>query len=156
MKRQDSLPDYTVTKTDDQDQDPGERSFKCREQLSKNHSALNCEDTQTKMMIISEKKKTSRQSNTSKPPTVVSFVTDALVLWVEHSLLQHAEYDDSADPELDPQQIPPVAGTPQEPESPEQHIHDAHDHEELWRTWGGGRHISPMMGDTTHKTKLRV
>lgn len=67
-------------------------------------------------------------------PTIVSSVADALVLWVKHSFLQHAQDDDGADPELNPQQIPPVAGAPEEPEGAEQHVHDAHDHEELWRT----------------------
>lgn len=56
---------------------------------------------------------------------------DALIFGVKHSFLQHAQDDDGADPELDPQQVPPIAGTPEEPESPEQHVHDAHDHEEL-------------------------
>lgn len=98
--------------------------------------------------VISEKIKKS--TITSNPPTVVSFVTDALVFRVEHGLFQHAEDDDRADPELDPQQIPPVTGAPQEPESPEQHIHDAHDHEELW---GGVTHVRPMMGDTTDQKK---
>lgn len=67
----------------------------------------------------------------TSPPTVIAFVADVLVLGVEHGLLQHAEDDDSADPELDSKQIPPIAGAPEEPQSPEQHIHDAHDHEEL-------------------------
>lgn len=67
-------------------------------------------------------------------PTVISLVTDALVFGVEHSFLQHSEDDDSSDPELDPKQIPPIAGTPEKPESPEEHIYNAHDHEELWWT----------------------
>lgn len=66
-------------------------------------------------------------------PTVISLVTDALVFGVEDGFLQHAENDDRTDPELDPQQIPPIAGTPEEPERPEQHVHDAHHHEELRR-----------------------
>jgi len=79
--------------------------------------------------------RTSRYKSTW--PTVVSFVTDALIFGVKHSFLQHAEDDDGTDPELDPQQIPPIAGTPEEPESPEQHVHNAHDHEEL--RWSGER-----------------
>lgn len=46
-----NVPDNAVAKTDNEDQDSGERSFKCREQLSKNHSPLNCEDTQTKCRL---------------------------------------------------------------------------------------------------------
>lgn len=66
--------------------------------------------------------------------TVVSSVTDALVLRVKHSLLQHPQNDDCADPELDAQQVPPVTGAPQQPKGAKQHIHDAHGHEEL--KWG--------------------
>lgn len=35
-------PDYTVSKTDDEHQDSGKRSFKRGEQLGKYHSTLNC------------------------------------------------------------------------------------------------------------------
>ena len=63
--------------------------------------------------------------------TEVSLVADALVLRVEHGLLQHPQDDHGPDPELDPQQVPPVAGRPEQPQGAEQHVHDAHDHEEL-------------------------
>lgn len=63
--------------------------------------------------------------------TVVASVADALVLGVKHCLFQHAQDDNGPDPELDPQQISPVASAPEEPEGPKQHVHDAHDHEEL-------------------------
>lgn len=78
-----------------------------------------------------EKKHGAKMKN---QPTVVSFIADALVFGVEHSFLQHAKDDHSADPELDPQQIPPIAGAPEEPESPKQHVYNTHDHEELWWT----------------------
>lgn len=35
-------PDYSVSKADDQHQDPGKRSFKGGEQLGEYHSALDC------------------------------------------------------------------------------------------------------------------
>lgn len=66
--------------------------------------------------------------------TVVSAVSDALVLGVEDSLLQHAQDDDSPNPELDSEQILPIANQPEKPQSSKQHVHDAHDHEELQET----------------------
>lgn len=73
-----------------------------------------------------------KQESVENLPTIVSFVTDALVFRVENRFLQHAEDNDGTNPELDPQQIPPITGAPEEPESPKQHVNNAHDHEELW------------------------
>lgn len=42
--------------------------------------------------------------------TVEAIIADALELGVVHGLLQHAQEDDPADPELDPEQLSPVAG----------------------------------------------
>lgn len=128
-----NLLDYAITKTDNEDQDSSKRSFECREQLSKNHSTLNCEEIKEHRqnddcIRLNEEK---RRADILNQPTVVSFVTDALIFRVKHSFFHHAEDDDGPDPELDPQQIPPIAGAPEEPESPEQHVHNAHDHEEL-------------------------
>lgn len=72
-----------------------------------------------------------KQESLENLPTIVSFVTDALVFRVENRFLQHAEDNDGTNPELDPQQIPPITGAPEEPESPKQHVNNAHDHEEL-------------------------
>lgn len=58
-------------------------------------------------------------------------VCDALVLRVKHCFFQHAQDDHSADPKLDPEQVAPITGQPEEPRSSKQHIHDAHNHEEL-------------------------
>ncbi|MEQ2206354.1 hypothetical protein XENOCAPTIV_028300 [Xenoophorus captivus] len=85
--------------------------------------------TDNMMDMTDAKNKYARLKQTC--PTVVSFVTDALVFRVKHSFLQHAQDDDRTNPELDPQQIPPITSTPEEPERPEQHVHDAHHHEEL-------------------------
>lgn len=73
-----------------------------------------------------------KQASVENLPTVVSFVMDALVFRVENRFLQHAEDNDGTNPELDPQQIPPITGAPEEPENPKQHVNNAHDHEELW------------------------
>lgn len=127
-------PDDAVAQTDDEDQDSGERSFQSREKLGKNHSTLNCGTETHKHNKNFGRKKKIRIPPRESGPTVVSFVTDALVLGVKHGLLQHPQYDDGADPELDPQQVPPVAGAPQQPQGTKQNVHDAHDHEELRQT----------------------
>lgn len=82
-----NLLDYAVAKTDNEDKDSGQRSFECREQLSKNDSTLNCEEKTNKqndddIKLKRQENKTlmNRRANASNQPTVVSFVTDALVL----------------------------------------------------------------------------
>ena len=54
-----------------------------------------------------------------------------LVLCAEHGLLHHAQEDDPGDPELDAQQVLPVAGGPHEPQQRVQDVRDAHHHVEL-------------------------
>lgn len=136
MKKKKRSPDYSVSKTDDENEDSGQRSFKCGEQLGKYHSTLNCCSGIKVAIWYSKEQITTKLGH---QPTVVAFVADALVFRVKYSLFQHAQYNDGADPELDPQQIPPIASAPEEPESPKEHVHDAHDHEELWQTREQGR-----------------
>lgn len=64
--------------------------------------------------------------------TILATGANALIFRVEYCLLQHSQQNHSADPELDPQQVSPVAGTPEQPKHPKEHVHIAHDHEELW------------------------
>lgn len=63
--------------------------------------------------------------------TKIAMVTNTLVLGVKHSLFQHSQDDHSTNPELDPEQVPPVASQPEQPQRTEEHIQDAHDHVEL-------------------------
>ncbi|KAF3845414.1 hypothetical protein F7725_008577 [Dissostichus mawsoni] len=90
---------------------------------------------------ISTTKHTHREADISNKRTVVSFVADAL----------HAEDDDGSDPELDPQQISPITGAPEEPQSAEQHVHDAHQHEELTAT----RERKDVIPDDEGKEKFK-
>lgn len=53
------------------------------------------------------------------------------VFGAENGLLHHPQEDHARYPELDPQQILPVAGGPEEPEQRVQDVHDAHHHVEL-------------------------
>lgn len=49
----------------------------------------------------------------------------------EDRLLHHPKENDPRNPELDPQQIFPVAGGPHEPQQSVQDVHYAHHHVEL-------------------------
>lgn len=53
------------------------------------------------------------------------------IFGTEHSLLHHTQEYDSCYPELDPQQILPIAGCPDKPQHGVQDVHDAHHHVEL-------------------------
>lgn len=53
------------------------------------------------------------------------------IFGAEDGHLHHAQENHPCYPELDPQQILPVAGRPDEPEQAIQDVHDAHHHVEL-------------------------
>lgn len=78
-------------------------------------------------------------------------VADALELGVVDGLLQHAQEDDSPDPELDPEQIPPVASQQSQPQHGHQHVHDAHGHVELETT----SYITPIPPGRRYPTWAR-
>lgn len=64
-----------------------------------------------------------------------SIITDALKLGIVDSLLEHSQKNYPTDPELDSQQVSPVAGRQGKPEHSKQHINDAHHHVELIMCW---------------------
>lgn len=65
------------------------------------------------------------------PPTRFTGVADVLELSIENGFLEHSQEDNSANPELDPQEIPPVTGWPRKPQNPEEYVHNTHHHEKL-------------------------
>lgn len=65
------------------------------------------------------------------------------ILGAKNSFFHHPKKYDPSDPELDPQQVLPVAGCPDKPQQGVQDVHYAHHHVEL-KTHSEG--ISP----TTH------
>ena len=52
---------------------------------------------------------------------------DVLELTVEHGLFQHAQKDDSSDPKLNSEQIPPVFGADDEPDDAHGDVDATHD-----------------------------
>lgn len=65
------------------------------------------------------------------PPTGFACVADVLELRIENCFLEHSQEDNSPNPELDPQEIPPVTGWPRKPQNPEEYVHNTHHHEKL-------------------------
>lgn len=65
------------------------------------------------------------------PLTRLARVADVLELGIENGFLEHSQEDNSTNPELDPQEIPPVTGWPRKPQNPEEYVHNTHHHEKL-------------------------
>ncbi len=66
--------------------------------------------------------------------TCWAHVVSVLIFSTEDGLLYHAQEYDSCNPELDPQQVFPVAGCPDEPQQSVQDVHHTHHHVELKET----------------------
>ena len=91
--------DDPVAETDDDDEDPGDCSLGTTHNLSSQYETL----------------------------CGLARVVNVLVLRREHRLLHHPHQDDSSDPELEPEDLPPVEGADDEPGEAEEDVDAAHD-----------------------------
>jgi len=120
-----------VAQTGDDHQHPGQSPLHRREHLGKHHRPLDCGRTHCSVLSLRSASRHAEKAPPCLHLTRQAFVSEALELAVVDGFLQHAQEDDSSDPELDPEQIPPVARRQSQPQHRQQHIHDAHDHVEL-------------------------
>lgn len=131
-REQEDLLDDAVAQTGDDHQHPGQSPLHGREHLSEHHRPLDCRRTTCSQTVTPIR---PGKSPLASSHTWQAVVSDALGLCVVNSFLQHAQENDSSDPELDPEQISPVARRQDQPEHSQQHVHDTHHHVELEAEW---------------------